>query len=84
MKALLRGGRVWHTDGSFAEDCPVIWENGIILAVGEGCQRFTADQTVDACGKTVLPGLVDVHTHGRAGYDFSTATADEMRVMKTD
>lgn len=84
MKTLLRGGRVWNADGSFTESCPIVWENGVILAVGAACNALHADRTVDAAGKTVLPGLVDVHTHGRAGFDFSTASVDDMRLMKTD
>ena len=29
-----------------------------------------------------IPGLVDIHTHGCAGYDFSSATPDEINIMK--
>jgi len=38
-------------------------------------------ETVNAEGCYLIPGLVDVHTHGRAGGDFSTADADMMRLM---
>ena len=38
-------------------------------------------ETIDAEGYYLIPGLVDVHTHGRAGGDFSTADADLMRLM---
>ena len=56
-------------------------ENGIIRSVGveEAC-----DEVIDARGFTVFPGLVDVHTHGRAGYDFCTANEAQMREMKLD
>lgn len=38
---------------------------------------FPSDVTkIDMTGKYLIPGLVDVHTHGRAGYDFNTAPAD--------
>lgn len=43
--------------------------------------RFVADtgadatETIDAEGLFVLPGLIDVHSHGAAGYDFSDADA---------
>lgn len=68
-------------DHGFAENCPVIMENGRITAVGAG---EDADEILDVGGLTVLPGLVDVHTHGRAGFDFSTATKEQMRLMKRD
>ena len=83
MKTMLCGGRVFQK-GQFVENCPILWEDGVLLAVGEGCKTMTADEVIDAKGYLVLPGLVDVHTHGRGGYDFVTATADEMQRMKRD
>ncbi|MBE6632851.1 MAG: N-acetylglucosamine-6-phosphate deacetylase [Ruminococcaceae bacterium] len=81
MKTLLRGGRVWRRDRSFRENCPVVLENGLIRSVGneEDC-----DEVLDARGMTVLPGLVDVHTHGRAGGDFTTAGLEKMKEMLAD
>ena len=83
MKTLLTGGRVL-LDGGFAENCPILWEDGTILAVGNKSDRLVADRVMDASGLTSLPGLVDVHTHGRAGYDFNTATEEQMARMKRD
>ena len=79
MRTLLRGGRVWRSDRSFAEKCDVLIEDGRIVSVGENA---SADEIVDVEGLTVLPGLVDVHTHGRAGYDFNTANKEQMLLMK--
>lgn len=63
----------------------MITEDARIAAVYAGdlreADRGTVDRTVDLAGKTVIPGLVDVHTHGRAGFDFTDASVDEMRVM---
>lgn len=39
------------------------------------------DKIVDLGGKMIAPGLIDVHTHGRAGGDFNTADADMMAKM---
>ena len=36
---------------------------------------------IDARGGYVIPGLVDVHTHGRGNIDVMTATADELVSM---
>ncbi len=81
MKKLITGGRVWQTDGRFLEDCTIVIEDGKILSVGE---TVACDEAIDASGLTVLPGLVDVHTHGRAGFDFCTASREDMALMKRD
>ena len=82
MKTLLTGGTVLQENGTWIEDCPILWEHGTILATGEACGTYVADRTISAEGLHVLPGLVDVHTHGRSGFDFNTATAEQMRSMK--
>ncbi|MBE6541416.1 MAG: N-acetylglucosamine-6-phosphate deacetylase [Ruminococcaceae bacterium] len=42
----------------------------------------SADQIIDCTGLFIMPGLVDVHTHGRSGYDFNTADSDGCREMR--
>ena len=59
----------------------VYTENGIIRAIGGDAD---ADEIIDCTGKYLLPGLVDIHTHGRSGYDFVTATEKQMQKMKED
>lgn len=85
MKILIKGGTVLKADGRFAQNCPILLEDDRILAVGpEANAEADADKVIDAAGRLILPGLVDVHTHGRSGYDFSTATEEEMERMKQD
>ena len=81
MKLQLQNACVLLPDGEWAQNCPVTLENGAILAVGE---QIEADQTIDLAGKLLLPGLLDMHTHGRAGFDFTSATEEQMRRMKKD
>ena len=80
MRLLMKGARVWNSEHRFVSDCPVLIEDGKILSVGEVAD---ADEVIDASGLMLLPGLVDAHTHGRAGFDFSTATREQMKKMKT-
>lgn len=84
MRTLVMGGRVLGADRTFLEQCPILVEDGKILAVGDACDASVADTVLDVAGYTVLPGLVDVHTHGRIGFDFCGATAKQMHLMKED
>ncbi len=47
----------------------VAWENGIITEIVPGGDG--------RCGM-LLPGYIDVHTHGRAGVDFDSASCEEI------
>ena len=49
---------------------------------GDFCGNVdTVDKVVDLDGGYLSPGLIDIHTHGRAGGDFNTADADTMLEM---
>ncbi len=84
MKLLIKGGSVWNEDRSFAADTSVLLEDGLIRSVGADAESVAPDEVIDARGLLVLPGLVDAHTHGRSGYDFSTATKEQMQLMKRE
>jgi dihydropyrimidinase len=62
MSLLIANGRlITATDDAIAD---IYCENGIIAEIGRGLPaRREADRTIDASGKYVLPGGVDVHTH---------------------
>ncbi len=58
-------------------------ENGIIAEMGEQISPCTQD-VFDAEGLAMVPGLVDVHTHGRAGYDFVNAPEEKLGEVAKD
>lgn len=60
MDLLIKGGTVVTAQGSYPADVAV--SNGRIAAICKDMD-VPADQTVDASGKLVLPGALDVHTH---------------------
>lgn len=73
---ILKNGHVF-IDGKFV-NTDIKTENGKIIAFG----NFDGGDMIDCTDKYVLPGLVDIHTHGCAGFDFSTASPDEIRIMR--
>lgn len=77
MRTLISGGTVLSAAGAAQADVLVTGEQ--IQAVGTSLGA--ADRTIDAAGRYVIPGGVDVHTHmdlvtpnGVACDDFSTGT----------
>ena len=52
----------------------IIIRNGIIEAVTEGNTETTGATEIDAKGKYIAPGFIDLHLHGGGGYDFMDAT----------
>ncbi|MBR7180300.1 MAG: N-acetylglucosamine-6-phosphate deacetylase [Kiritimatiellae bacterium] len=56
------------------ENATVSIENGRISKVSKGeVSRKGAGTVVDAGGKYLMPGFIDVHTHGAATFDFCDA-----------
>lgn len=54
--------------------CDILVDNGKIVKIAD---HFSSDEN-DFGGKTAIPGLVDIHTHGCAGFDTMDAQFDEM------
>ena len=80
---LIRNARIYDTQARDFFDGSILIRDGRIAALIAGdASAIPPDGTVlDAEGRMVIPGLVDVHTHGRAGGDFGTADTDQMSVM---
>lgn len=64
MKLLIKGGRVINPGKNFDGVSDILIENGKIAAVGENLTDGEA-QVIDAAGKVVAPGFIDMHTHLR-------------------
>ncbi|MEW6101592.1 MAG: dihydroorotase [Candidatus Omnitrophota bacterium] len=64
MKILIKNGRVIDPGNSLDKICDILIQEGIIQEI---CAPINtkADRQVDATGKIVLPGLVDMHVHLR-------------------
>src|SRR6187401_2395716 len=60
MRTLIKGGTIVNADATTAADVLVDGER--IALIGADLE-IAADRTVDASGKWVIPGGIDVHTH---------------------
>src|SRR5271156_104882 len=66
---VVRGGLVHDGLGSAPRQADIAVKDGLIAAVGEVAGRGTEE--IDAKGRVVTPGFVDIHTHydGQATWD---------------
>jgi N-acetylglucosamine-6-phosphate deacetylase len=76
MRLTLRGARLVDADLDLPRG-DITLEDGRILAVGEAADAGPG-RSVDAAGLIVMPGFIDVHTHGGGGHNLHTATPDEI------
>src|SRR5689334_18123392 len=75
---LIKGGRVMDPSRRFDNKfCDVAIKGGKIAAVQPNIAASSAAETIDAGGKLVVPGLIDIHTHaGREKEDPDLCLAD--------
>ncbi len=66
-----------YTDGAFEKKTIEICDGKIKLH--DPSAEVPADaETVAAAGKKIVPGFIDVHTHGAVGVDVNAATAEDL------
>ena len=76
---LFRGGRVFT--GEKFEQTDVRVEDGKIEKVGAGLSEKAGEEVIELGEDLLIPGFIDLHTHGCMGYDFSTADREEIDKM---
>ncbi|SNB45760.1 dihydroorotase [Geobacter sp. DSM 9736] len=65
MNMLIKGGRVIDPSQGIDDTLDVLVENGTIKEIGKGLSPAGKVETIDAAGKIVTPGLIDMHVHLR-------------------
>jgi dihydropyrimidinase len=76
MSLLITNGRIITAADDYVAD--VYCEDGMIAAIGRDLpsEHFQADRSIDASGKYVLPGGIDVHTHLNMPFGGTTSADD--------
>lgn len=74
MKTIIKNGRLITPDGII--DGYVLYEDGRIVEIGAGDCMSRADEVIDAQGRYVSPGFIDIHTHGAGGADYMDGTLE--------
>jgi dihydropyrimidinase len=72
MKTLIKGGTIVGAGDTYPAD--VLVEDGVIATIGRDLSG--ADRTIDAAGKYVIPGGIDVHTHLDMPFGGTTSSDD--------
>ncbi len=62
MSTVIKGGHLIEPTAGISAPMDVLVEGDRIARIGEGLE---GDQTIDATGCVVCPGLVDIHVHFR-------------------
>ncbi len=72
-------GFVFNSNTESFEKLNIVCLDGFIIDI---TSEMPSNATIiDLDGKYLIPGMVDVHTHGIAGYDFNVATAEQVGQM---
>ena len=72
---IIKGGKVFQEDGSFLEQALYINDHRLV----DKAEYQDHGKVIDAEGLLVLPGLVDIHSHGAAGEDFSDGNPEGLK-----
>lgn len=72
---IIKGGKVFQEDGSFLEQALYINDHRLV----DKAEYQDDGKVIDAEGLLILPGLVDIHSHGASGEDFSDGNPEGLK-----
>ncbi len=80
MSLLIRGGRVIDPANQVDGVQDVLLEGAVVKRVGPGLSKPDGAEVVDARGKVVCPGFIDIHVHLREpGFEYKETVATGTR-----
>ena len=74
------GGLIFNSNSETFVQANILCEDGYIKDITRGSVPYDYE-VISVEGKYVIPGLVDVHTHGIAGFDFNYASDKDIAEM---
>jgi N-acetylglucosamine-6-phosphate deacetylase len=78
---LISNARVISPTGTWARGW-LLAHDGVIARMGRGsAPAFPDARGIDAAGKTLLPGFIDLHVHGGIGHEVMDAAPDKLREL---
>ena len=67
------------------EGAAILVEDKVVKKIfAKGDPLPQADKVIDVNGAMTVPGFVDIHCHGKSGFDFSDATEEAMTTIGID
>ncbi|MGM0365537.1 MAG: N-acetylglucosamine-6-phosphate deacetylase [Actinomycetota bacterium] len=81
MSLYIKGGKVFLPDNEVSYQTLIVEEGIIDGIVSPDCRPGKGDKVIDAAGKMVVPGFIDVHTHGAFGKDTVDGSRDSIYTM---
>ena len=76
----IKGGHLIDPANSVDKKTDLYIEDGKVAAIGKAPAGFTIDETIDASGKTVMPGIIDLQAHLREpGQEYKATIKTETR-----
>ena len=72
---IIKRGKVFQEDGNFLEQILYVNDHRLV----DKAEYQDDGEVIDAEGLLVLPGLVDIHSHGAAGEDFSDGNPEGLK-----
>ena len=75
MKTLVKNARI-VTSSEILEGANLLYSESGIEYIGKDTPF--SETVIDADGRYLIPGFIDLHCHGGDGYEFMDATPDEM------
>lgn len=75
---LYKNARIFASDHVFHYGSFEVTDDGFF---GQVLSSWETEDAYDLEGATVIPGLIDVHSHGNSGYDFSDGDYEGLKKM---